>query len=380
MARQDRVTVVIIGASFAGFGVINGLLKGLSNRVKVVLINPSDKWYFNIAAPRIFAKPSAFNPDQYLIPFAKSLSRYGKESFEFIKGSATHIDIAAKKVIVSAQGQISVSYDYLVIASGSSTTSLTTGLPVPFKPTGADDLEDSVSKAQDAIAKAKSIIIGGAGPIGVEFAGELAEAWNGRTNTSITLVSASKRVLPMLKQSAGQAAEKLLAKHNVKVVRGHRVVDAFQQTDGQKQWIVSLENGEKLMADVYVSSTGVTPNSQFVPGEYLSSEGWVNVDKNFRVGSQPIYAVGDVTTHPIRTSLKVAEQIPVVVSNLKADIAGSSKRVAYAPNMKMMMLVPVGSSSGTGQMMGMVPWGKMVAMIKGKDFFVSKARSLVGLA
>jgi len=380
MARQDRVTVVVIGASFAGLGVTNGLLKGLSNRVKVVLINPSDKWYFNIAAPRIFAKPSAFNPDQYLITFAKSFSQYGKESFEFIKGSATHIDTAAKKVIVSVPGQTSVSYDYLVIASGSSTTSQTTGLPVPFKSTGADDLKNSIRKAQDAIAEAKSIIIGGAGPIGVEFAGELAEAWKGRTGTSITLVSASEYVLPMLKQSAGQAAEKLLAKNNVKVVREHRVVDAFHQTDGQKGWIVSLDNGEKLKADVYVSSTGVTPNSQFVPDEYLSSEGWVNVDTNFRVGSQPIYAVGDITTHPIRTSMKVAEQIPVVVSNLKADIAGSGKRATYAPNTKMMMLVPVGSSSGTGQMMGIVPWGKMVAMIKGKDFFVSKARSLAGLA
>ena len=380
MAKTGPVTIVIIGASFAGLQVAHGLLKSLPNQIKVVLINPSDKWYFNIAAPRIFAKQTAFDSNQYLVPFPKSFAKYPNGSFEFIKGSATHIDTASKTVTVSSPQGVNVTYDHLVIASGSSTSSSTQGTPVPFKPTGSDNLESAIRNAQKTISDAKSVIIGGAGPIGVEFAGELAEAWAGRSGTSITLVSSTPYVLPMLKESAGRAAEKLLAKHNVKVVKNNKVVEAVQQADGERQWIVSLDDGKKLKADLYISTTGATPNNDFIPAEFLSPDGWVNVDGHFRVGQQPIYAVGDITTQPIRTSLKVAEQIPIVVANLKADVLRRGKHPVYAANQKMMMLVPVGASSGTGQMMGMVPWGKMVAMIKGKDFFVSKAPAMVGLA
>jgi hypothetical protein len=38
-----------------------------------------------------------------------------------------------------------------------------------------------------------------------------------------------------------------------------------------------------------------------------------------------------------------------------------------------MMVVPVGEGGGTGQLFGMVPFSFMVKMIKGRDFFISKA-------
>jgi apoptosis-inducing factor 2 len=109
----------------------------------------------------------------------------------------------------------------------------------------------------------------------------------------------------------------------------------------------------------------------------------VQVDDELRVtaGSQSkhgrrdqlIYAVGDITTHPVRMAMKVGEQVPVVVANLKADITGQGKRATYVQNPK--MLVPVGASTGTGVAMGWV-WSKLVSLMKGRDFFVSKAAGL----
>jgi len=116
----------------------------------------------------------------------------------------------------------------------------------------------------------------------------------------------------------------------------------------------------------------------------------VQVDDELRVtaGSQSkhgrrdqlIYAVGDITTQPVRMAIKVGEQIPVVVANLKADITGQGKRATYVQNPKIaMMLVPVGASTGTGVAMGWVVRSKLVSLMKGRDFFVSKAAGLGGL-
>ncbi|KAJ5912778.1 FAD-dependent pyridine nucleotide-disulfide oxidoreductase [Penicillium tannophilum] len=380
---MDRATVVIIGASYCGLGVANGLLKSDSDKVKVVLINPSEKVYFNIAAPRILAKPAFFQPNQYLLPIKNSFSKYPKESFEFIKGSATRIDTASKLVELSSQ-QPSISYDYLVIASGSTTSSSFDGELAPFKPMKDHDLEASITSIQKAISNANSVIIGGAGPVGVEFAGELAEAFKDKKDISITLISASERVLPMLKEKGSQAAEHALADKGIKVIASTKVVNAVRSASGsQNAWVVNLDNGEQLQADLYISTTGALPNNQFIPAEFLSADGWVNVDENLRVtgGSEDglIYALGDITTQPLRTAIKLADQIPVVVSNLKVAIHGTGKLVSYNPNGSFMMVVPIGESTGTGQMFGWKPWGMMVSMIKGRDFFISKAAGMLGL-
>lgn len=379
---MGRATVVIVGASHAGLGVANELLKTDSDKVKVILINPSEKHYFNIAAPRILAKPEFFKPEQYLLPIEKSFTRYPEGSFQFVKGEATSINVASKSVKVSSL-QSDLFYDYLVIASGSTTTSSLQGELAPFKPLGNQDIDASIRSIQKVISDAKSVVLGGAGPIGVEFSGELAEAFEAKQGASVTLISATKHVLPMLKEKGRNMAEKVLAEKNVKVITSRKVVDAVQNVSGNKaQWIVSLDNGEQLEADVYISTTGVIPNNQFVPPEFLSADGWIAVDDKLCVtgGDGSIYALGDITTQPLRTVLKVTEQVPVVVANLKAAILGRGKYSTYFSNGALMMIVPIGESTGTGQIFGWKPWGIMVSKIKGKDFFVSKAAGMLGLS
>ncbi|KAJ5753770.1 FAD-dependent pyridine nucleotide-disulfide oxidoreductase [Penicillium nucicola] len=381
---MTRSTVVIIGASHAGLGVANGLLKSDSDKVKVVLINPSGKHYFNIAAPRILAKPDFFKQDQYLLSIEKSFARFPKEAFQFIEGTATSIDTASKSIKVSSL-QSDLPYDYLVIASGSTTTSSLQGEPAPFKSFGDHDIDASIRSFQKIISDAKSVIIGGAGPVGVEFAGELAEAFKTKKGSSITLISSTKHVLPVLKEGSSIMAEKVLAEKNVKLITSRKVVKAERVSSSSKtQWVVSLDNGEQLEADSYISTIGALPNNQFIPKELLSADGWVNVDDKLRVmgGSEngSIYALGDITVLPLRTAIKVAEQVPVVVANLKVGILGHGKSATYSSNGSVMMLVPIGEKTGTGQMFGWKPWGMLVSIIKGKDFFVSKAAGMLGLS
>ncbi|XRM43076.1 hypothetical protein ABZX51_006278 [Aspergillus tubingensis] len=373
----NSTRIVIIGASYAGIGLAQSLLRTIPN-IHIVIINPSDTFFFNIASPRILAKPTAYKSDQYLLSIVKAFAHAPAGAFEFIQGHAVDINPDSKTVVVANKGNIA--FDYLVIASGSSTPSSTAhgSTLAPFKPTGERDLEAQINAAQHEIARARSVIIGGAGAVGVEFAGELAEALNAR-KTDIALISSTWHVLPALKKAASQKAESILTEKGVKLVRARKVVRATQDATSRK-WKVDLDDGQTMEADVYISTTGVVPNNKFIPPQYLDSKGWVSVDSEMRVkGSTSMYAIGDITSHSARLLLKAQEQIPVVACNLRADILGQGKRKRYMADDKVMMIVPVGSSSGTGQMFGMVPWGKLVAMIKGKDFFVSKAKEMIGM-
>ncbi|KAJ5883382.1 uncharacterized protein N7473_010268 [Penicillium subrubescens] len=375
------VNVVIVGAGIAGLVIAHSLLQGVPN-AKIVLVNPSQTFYWNIASPRIVAKPKAFKPEQYLLPIKDAFAQYSSEKFELVLGTATAINVAGKTVTVTLNGSgglKDLSYDHLVIASGStnsSTTGAVTGTSIPFKPSNRDDIKQIVEAAQQQIANAKEIVIGGAGPVGVELAGELAEGLGSKA--TITLISSADRVLPMIKASASAVGEKKLKEKNVKIITSAKVTGAEASTDGTKSWTVTLDNGKKLSADVYIPTTGAIPNSSFIPAEFLDSNGWVKVDKELRVQSSggsalPIYAVGDINTNNMRLSFKATEQAKIAVTNIKADIAGSGERKSYDQGESIMMMVPVGETGGTGQLFGVTPFSFMVKFVKGKDYFVSKA-------
>ncbi|OOQ87774.1 AMID-like oxidoreductase [Penicillium brasilianum] len=375
------VNVVIVGAGVAGLVIAHSLLQGVPD-AKIVLVNPSQTFYWNIASPRILAKPNAFKPEQYLLPIKDAFAQYSANSFEFVAGTATAINVAAKTVAVtlnSSGDSKDLSYDHLVIASGSTNPSATgavTGTSIPFKPSNRDDIKQIVEAAQQQIAHAKEIVIGGAGPVGVELAGELAESLGSKA--SITLISSADRVLPMIKPSASAVGAKKLQEKNVKIITSTKVTGAEASTDGTKSWTVTLDNGKKLSADVYIPTTGAIPNSSFIPAEFLDGNGWVKVNKELRVQSNggsalPIYAVGDINTNDLRLSFKATEQAKVAVANIKADILGKGERKSFDQGDSIMMLVPVGETGGTGQLFGMTPFSFMVKFVKGKDYFVSKA-------
>lgn len=377
-------TVVIVGGSFGGLGVAQALLKDVP-AVRVVLVSPSRTAFFNIASPRIFADPGAFPPEKYLFKIEDSFKKYGSSAFELIEGRVSAIDPAGKVVTIEESGKL-LPYDYLLIASGSTTASALgrESAVVPFKSPNTGDIELLVKKAQEEIAGAETILVAGGGPVGVEFAGELAQAFRGKPRGKITLISLSSRLLPMLKEAASTKAKDLLQKNHVSVRTGRKVLRA-EQDSSTKKWRVVLDDDQVITCDMFISTTGVLPNSSFIPTEYLTEDGWVKVDTEFRVkggNGNPdryMYAIGDITAYPERLSTKVHEQIPIVASNIKADVLGLGPRSRYTPKGSVTMLVPVGGSGGTGQLFGLVPWNWLVAKTKGKDYFIGQAARFLGL-
>ena len=95
---------------------------------------------------------------------------------------------------------------------------------IPVKYPLLDSLRESLPKAQEVIAKSQRIVIGGGGPVGIELAGEIAEAYPGK---SVTMVFAGFRLLDNLKGSASIEAGKKLNKMGIVVRSGAKVCVFF---------------------------------------------------------------------------------------------------------------------------------------------------------
>ncbi|RAK83868.1 FAD/NAD(P)-binding domain-containing protein, partial [Aspergillus costaricaensis CBS 115574] len=426
----STITIPIIGASITGLTTAHSLLSHFTTsnnitnnkgpKIKILLINPTPTFYWAIAAPRILTKPSAFTESQYLIPIADGFTKYSPDVFEFILGRATSLDFDKKLLQVeevtdteSNKSLREIKYDYLVIASGStpSASSTETLFPgedgekeiYPFKlsPTSTTTITEAIKSAQTTISTAKRITVIGAGPIGVEIAGELGDlitpssssSSEGESRKEITLISSTPRILPTLKPSASETATSLLTNKGVRVLTDQKVISVSSKEQGGYE--LKLNNGETLETDIYIPTIGVLPNSSYIPPEVLDERGWVRVDEELKVeGVEGVYAAGDITTHKQKLSFKADEMAGVVVGNLVDDIGningvgkggkgrgwwrcGGGGRKTYDEGNDVMMVVPVGTSGGTGQAFGWVLVSFMVWLAKGRDYFIWKAKGYV---
>lgn len=379
---SKRVYVIVIGGSHAGLAISHKLLRQ-TPRAAITVINPSDEYYFNIAAPRFLVKPDSLPPTKYLYSIPEAFREYPAASFTFVKGLVTKIDYSTKSVSVvlppdsSSATPASFVFDYLVIASGSSTPATLgqDGVRLPFKTTAFGDTRKAIHQGQETLKGARRIVIGGAGPLGVELAGELAEAARPR---KITLVSRSSVLLEGATESVQRTALSLLQRKGVDILTETTVEDAVYETHTQV-WKVKLSTGQTYAADAYIATTGSIPNNQFIPKSCLNSQGWVNVDEQLRVMEDGVsrtdtYAVGDITCHPYRLLSRVSLQGKTVASNIAAAIEHKARVVTYsAEAQKKMMVVPVGQSTGTGHLGGWTLFGCIVWFFKGKDFLTYEA-------
>lgn len=380
---SKRISVIVIGGSHAGLAVSQKLLRQTS-KAAITLISPSDEYYFNIAAPRFLVKPKSLPPSKYLYSIPDAFHDYPAGSFTFVKGLVTKIDYTTKSVAVAlsagspaAPTASSYNFDYLVIASGSSTPATLgqEGVRLPFKATAFEDISKAIYEAQVKLAGAQRVVIGGAGPLGVEMAGELAEAPGSK---KVTLVSRPDVLLEGATAPMQRTAMSLLKWKNVDVLTGTTVEEAVYESHTQT-WKIKLSTGKTYTADAYIATTGTVPNNEFIPKGCLSSQGWVNVDEQLRVVENGVsrndtYAVGDITCHPYRLLSRVSLQGQTVASNIAAAIERNSRIMTYsAEAQKKMMVVPVGQSTGTGHLGGWTLFGCLVWFFKGKDFLTYEA-------
>lgn len=315
--------------------------------------------------------PGQLKEEQYALPIAKGFEKYPEGSFQLIIGTAEALDTDAKsvKILVQDAAEQTISYDQLVLATGSRCTDAS----VPWKADSThEQLAATMKNLQDRIGDAKEIIIAGAGATGVELAGEIAFEY--KKDKKVILISGDNSV--MGGDSVAPSAISELKKLGVEIKLSSRVASTTQidGSDNTGKTEVTLENGEKLTADLYLSTMGVVPNSEYVPAKLLNDKTkLVEVDEFFRVtgGAEHVWAAGDIVSKPKAGYVLTDMQAAGVAKNIDLVLKGKSlTAVSLLPFD--VTTASVGRERGVGRMGFVKLFSFMIYQVKGKTLGVQR--------
>lgn len=409
MSSSKELNIVVLGAAWAGLGATHYIMKHVlptlptrnGEKYHVYLVNPSSDFFFRVASPRAAVSSQLMPNSKLFFPIAPGLSQYDSNKLTFLVGTvAASWDPAARTVTVkkiSGGEEQLLSYHALIISTGTRAQSPLFGLQG-----SSEESKAALAATQEAIKSAKSIFIGGGGPVGVETAGEIGEYLNGKPGwfqsgppknpkALITVTTDADKILPVLRPAIAEKAGRLLSKVGVVVKKNVRVEKTEPNKDGTTT--VTLSNGELVTVDVYIPATGVTPNTEFAPKNLVTERGYIQTNsKTLRVdeAGPRVYALGDVGSYSRGGVMDLDTAVPVVMTNLSRDLhafaeAGGEKVDAkpkgadrpYKPNEKETQLVPIGQSKGVGAIFGWKLPSFVVWLIKGRDYFTSMGPALV---
>jgi NADH dehydrogenase len=315
--------VVILGA---GFGGLNAAMKLRNKPCRVTVIDRNNHHLFQ---PLLYQVATAgLSPGEIAAPIRTVLR--GGHNIEVLMAEVTGIDKNAKKV--SLRSGRTISYDYLIVATGARHSYFGHPEWEEFAPglksiVDATDIRRRILSAyeraelaedEQALKALLTIVIVGAGPTGVEMAGSIIElARKGMKQefrnfrpegTRVLLVEAGPRILAAFPESLSMVAKQALEQLGVEVRTNTRV----EQISGNK----IVMNGETMTAATTIWAAGVQASRA---GEWLGVEtdraGRVPVNRFLQIESLPnVYVIGDTALaldedgHPLPGVAQVALQ------------------------------------------------------------------------
>ena len=409
MAHDDppssQKNIVILGGSYGGLSTAHYLLKHAVPQLPdkasyhVLLVSPSSQVMCRPACPRALISDSLFNQDKLFVSIPKLFEQYPKGSFRFIHGTATSLDHTARTVSVNLAAdktEDNIPYHTLVLATGASTPSPLHGLNT----SDASVLRSNWNAFRTALPNAKSIVIAGGGPAGIETAGELGEYLNGRAGwftakpanpkCAITVVTSGAKILPVLRPNLAEKAEKHLAKVGVSILKNTTVEQITPTGAGTNhdeltsKSTLTLGDGRTMEADLYIPATGTRPNTGFIDKALLTSSGRVETNSStLRVekAGLRVYAIGDCASYARPAIHLLMEAVPVLCANIKRDLllasskeekgsAVSGEDRVYKEDTRETQMVPIGKKKNVGAAMGYRLPSFVVWFLKGRDYWV----------
>ena len=141
----------------------------------------------------------------------------------------------------------------------------------------------------------KSVVIIGAGPIGVEF-GTIWRSYG----VDVTIVEMMDRLLPLEDRETSEVVARAYRRLKINVVTGARVEGIDTKEDGVVVKVSKDGTASELAAEQALVAIGFIPNVEGIglesAGVALTEKGdFIEVDDRMRTNVPQIYAVGDVT-------------------------------------------------------------------------------------
>jgi dihydrolipoamide dehydrogenase len=223
-------------------------------------------------------------------------------------GWGSFTDANTLDVRLSDGGNETVTFDHCIIAAGA-TTKLLPGT----------ELSERVVTYEEQILESElpdSIVIAGAGAIGVEFGYVLANY-----GVKVTIVEFLDRMVPLEDPEVSKELAKQFKKLGVDVLTSTKV-ESIDDNGGQVSVTVSKDGQQQtLQADKVLQAIGFAPRVDGYgldkTGVELSDRGAIAIDGRMRTNVPHIYAIGDCTGQLLLAH--VAEAMGVVAAETLAD-------------------------------------------------------------
>ena len=296
--------VVIIGA---GFACVEAAKKLGKHGVNVLLI---DRHNYHTFIPMLYqVATTVLYPHQIIYPLRRLFR--GFPTVNFLQADITKVDFDNQIVYAN---NVSISYSYLVIATGSQSQFLgVTGAPENSLPmrtlTDAIAIRNQVLSCFEQAAKVTdekeitrllTFVIVGGGATGVELAGSLNELIDSAfkkdypslnsTQARVILLQSGEQLFPSYSQQLGNYTEKRLRRHGVKVHLNSKVNKVTPEA-------VYLEDNTSIFTDTVIWTAGVlaaTPETK--QSVKTAAKDKVIVEQTLQLcGHKNAYGVGDVS-------------------------------------------------------------------------------------
>ncbi len=233
-----------------------------------------------------------------------------KNKIDEFDGWATFTDAHTIEVKLNKGSNETVKFKHCIIAAGS-TTRLIPG----------SKLSERVVTYEEQImeeALPKSIIIAGAGAIGVEFAYVM-----NNYGVDVTIVEFLDRVVPLEDEDVSAELARQYKKAGIKLLTSTRV-DKIEDTGKNVRVTVTGPDGKQqtLEADKVMQAIGFKPRTEGYglekTGVKLTERGAIDINDKMQTNVPHIYAIGDVTAKLMLAH--VAEAMGVIAAeNIKGE-------------------------------------------------------------
>jgi apoptosis-inducing factor 2 len=360
---ETRPRVVVVGGGYGGARAA----RMLDDAAEVVLVEPKDAFVHNAAALRGLVDQDW--TERIFLPYERLLRR-GR----VVRDRATEVGSDA---VLLASGE-RIDADYIVLATGS-----TYPFPAKLEEDDSASARARIAEARAALTDSGRVLLFGAGPVGLELAGEIRAAW---PQKEIVVLDPAEDVL-----SGGYTAElraelrRQLRAMGVELRLGTApaVQPATPPATAGGVEVVTV-GGEQIRADLWFRCFGAATASGYLTAELAAaqtSDGRLQVTPELRVvGQEAVFAIGDLTAIPEPKQAAVADvHGQVAAANIAALIRGEAELKAYEPEKDPAILIPLGPDGGASHLPGGMVGSDITATYKGKDLLVSDYRAMFGL-
>lgn len=352
-SQAGKHKVVIIGSGFGGLFSAKTLKHA---DVEITLIAKTTHHLFQ---PLLYQVATGILSQGEIAPATRDVLHRQKNT-SVILGEVTAIDLTAKTVTSEVLGRKTVTpYDSLIVAAGAGQSyfgndhfaefapgmkSIDDALELRGRIFGAFELAEIGAARGENVDHLLTFVVVGAGPTGVEMAGQIAELarrtlksdfrYINSRKARVVLVDAAPQVLPPFGEKLGAWTEKALEKTGVEVVLGGMVTAVDERglemkfKDGSVQRIEAV--AKIWAAGVQASELGKTLSEQ--TGAELDRAGRIAVNDDLTLPGHPeVFVLGDMINlkHLPGVAQVAMQGGKFAAKAIKADLAGQPRKPEF---------------------------------------------------